>query len=86
MSSNVREQQLTCVKCGGSMQQGFVIDCTYGGNVVSQWAPGAPQLSFFGRLNLSSIKRPRGTLPLAAFRCETCGFVEYYAGVQFDAK
>jgi hypothetical protein len=31
-----------CPKCGGGMEQGFVLDNTYAARVVSQWAAGAP--------------------------------------------
>ena len=33
-----------CPKCGGSMEQGFVLDNTYGGRVVSQWARAPPEV------------------------------------------
>jgi hypothetical protein len=35
----------TCPKCNSSMEEGFIVDDTYGGRVQSQWAEGKPQRS-----------------------------------------
>ena len=32
-----------CPKCSGRMEQGFIVDNTYGGHIVSHWAPGLPR-------------------------------------------
>ena len=36
-----------CPKCHGRMEQGFVLDQTYGARVVSHWAAGPPLKSFW---------------------------------------
>ena len=70
-----------CPKCDGAMQQGFVVDNTYGGRAVSHWAPGPPQKSFW-----VGTKLPDGTLPIAAFRCSACGYVEFFSREEFAAE
>jgi hypothetical protein len=63
------------------MVQGFIIDhghynvITYG-----QWAEGHPKKTFFG--SLKSPKKDK-QLPIGAFRCPSCGYVELYAADVF---
>jgi hypothetical protein len=71
-----------CPKCNGRMQQGFVLDNTYGARVVSQWAADAPLKSFW-----TGTKPPEGDLiPIGTYRCESCGYLESYAREEFAAK
>ena len=69
-----------CPKCNGRMEQGFVLDHTYGGRLVSRWAPGAPQKSFW-----NGTKLPDDSVPIGSFRCESCGYLELYARHKFAA-
>ena len=71
-----------CVKCGGSLEQGFVLDTTHGGRIVSQWVPGAPVKSFWVGTKVPEKK----LIPIAAFRCASCGFLEQYARPEFAAQ
>ena len=71
---------LTCPKCSGLMEQGFVLDNTHGGALVSQWARGAPLKSFW-----LGTKQPDAQLPIGAFRCSSCGYLEAYARQEFAA-
>jgi len=64
------------------MEQGFVLDNTYGARIVSQWALGAPLKSFW-----VGTKLPDDTLvPIGTYRCSACGFLESYARQEFAAK
>jgi len=64
------------------MEQGFVMDSTYGARVVSHWAAGAPKKSFW-----ASTKLPEKEMtPIGTFRCASCGFLESYALPEFKAK
>jgi Domain of unknown function (DUF6487) len=69
-----------CPKCNGQMEQGFVLDFTYGTRLVSQWVPGAPEKVF-----LIGIKIPK-MIPIGTFRCVSCGFLESYARPEFAAQ
>lgn len=64
------------------MEQGFVLDNTHGKRVVSHWAPGAPQRSIWAGTKLPEEK----IIPIGAFRCSSCGFLEQYARPEFAAK
>ncbi len=72
---------ITCPKCNGAMNQGFVADKTHGATEVAMWRPGPPERSFF-----SGTKLPKDSLPMAAFCCEHCGFVEFYASKLFGRQ
>lgn len=75
-----------CSKCGGRMEQGFILDrgaaeFTLRGRYVSKWARGAPLKSF-----LFKTWVPWDALPIGAFRCASCGYLESYARDEFGAK
>jgi hypothetical protein len=72
----------SCPKCKGAMQQGFILDLTYGARVVSQWAAGAPRKSFWQGTKLPE----EGLIPIGTFRCSMCGFLESYAREEFAAQ
>jgi hypothetical protein len=59
------------------MERGHVPDVGHGGSVaLASWAAGPPQRSrFFGNIKL----RKNEQLPLSAFRCPGCGYIELYA-------
>lgn len=64
------------------MEQGFVLDTTYGGAIVHKWAAGAPLKSFW-----TGTKQPKGDLiPIGTYRCSSCGYLESYARAEFMAK
>jgi len=71
-----------CPKCGAGMEQGFVLDNTYGARIVSQWAAGAPLKSFWTGTKLPDEK----LVPIGTYRCSSCGFLELYARQEFAAK
>ena len=64
-----------CGKCGGSMEEGFIIESDHGGmRAVSHWQTGAPEKSFWGM-----IKKKDPQYPVRSMRCVRCGFLENYA-------
>ena len=70
-----------CPKCRGDMQQGFIVDNSYGELIVSHWAAGAPRKSFWTGTKLPQEKR----IPIGTYRCSSCGFLEAYARPDFAA-
>jgi len=65
-----------CPKCQKTMERGHIPE--KGRNQVTQtgWSQGAPEHQrFFGGIKF----RPKEQLPLTAFRCPSCGYVELYA-------
>lgn len=72
----MKEESHPCPKCGGEMVKGWLPDAAGRGVLRSVWTAGDPQRGFFG-----SIVYPKrnATLPISAFRCCDCGFIEHYA-------
>jgi hypothetical protein len=63
------------------MVLGFVPDAMLGGACVGRWHEGPPQKSFW-----TGTKVERGTgMPIGAFRCAGCGYLEFFADRKFEA-
>jgi len=78
----MREPAGQCLKCNGRMEQGFVIDNTHGGRIVSQWVAGAPLKSLW-----QGTRVPHdGSIPIGTYRCSSCGYLEAYARPEFAAQ
>jgi len=72
-----------CPKCDGEMVQGFVQDYNYSYSAafVGKWLEGKPKKSFWNKL-----KAPyHQGIPIGAFRCQKCGFLELYSDPKFAA-
>jgi ribosomal protein L37E len=65
----------TCLRCGGEMEEGFVLDEGQSGNRFGHWVSGPPEKSVWTGVKL----RGRRKLPLTAHRCTRCGAVDLYA-------
>ena len=63
-----------CMKCGGTMSEGFISDTGYGSLEVAKWQEGRPQKSFW-----TGIKKGDPQLAIRTMRCKRCGFLESYA-------
>lgn len=64
-----------CAKCGAPMEEGFILDNTYGARMQSEWVEGAPQRSSWTGIELKGKEH----LPVTTFRCGSCGYLESYA-------
>ena len=65
-----------CPKCEKSMDRGHIPDLAHGAVRPSAWAPGEA----VGQGFLGGIKyKAKVTIPLSAYRCSACGYVELYA-------
>ena len=63
-----------CMKCGGSMTDGFISDTGYGTIEVAKWQEGEPRKSFW-----TGIKKSDPRLEIRTKRCNRCGYLESYA-------
>ena len=71
-----------CPMCNGGMVQGCIPDHLGGGALVGNWIEGPPKKSFW-----RGTKAPMdGGIPIAAFRCANCGFMEFYSRDEFAAS
>ncbi|HVK14004.1 MAG TPA: hypothetical protein VM597_35000 [Gemmataceae bacterium] len=66
-----------CPKCQGQMVRGFLL----GGPLIASWFEGEPRKGLLG-----NIKLPGPPLTSAAYRCVECGYLELYAGQEYDPK
>jgi len=71
-----------CPKCPGKMEQGFLPDYSHSTILVMTWYPGIPKKSFWRGLKLNV----KAGLPIGAFRCKLCGFLELYANEDYAAE
>ena len=70
------KDDLTCPRCRGSMERGFVADkAHYSVPETQKWVEGPPERSFWTGLKM----KDRDVLPVATYRCERCGYLESYA-------
>ena len=74
------QNEKQCPKCGGAMQDGIMIDVVYKsliGDAAVQpaWVEGVPENPSNDLLNLKGIQR----VPVTAYRCAECGYIEQYA-------
>ena len=76
-------KKMLCSKCQGEMEQGFVPDYAHGGTRrIWHWHVGRPKKSFW-----MGTKEPwTPGIPIAAFRCQKCGFTELYSNAELEAE
>jgi hypothetical protein len=71
-----------CPKCEGAMVQGFIPDFFHhSASGVGGWNEGPPKKSFWTGTKAALSKG----IPVGAFRCSRCGFLELYASKEFAA-
>jgi hypothetical protein len=81
-AASAADEPLACLRCGGEMTQGFLIDNGHNfARSVAEWTPGPPKRSFW-----TGIKRAAESLPVGAFRCTACGRLELFADKVFGLR
>lgn len=73
-STGMAQSEITCPKCKKEMQEGFAIDNSHAHLIVGRWIEGRPESGWLG-LKL----RGKKWLPIATYRCLSCGYLERYA-------
>ena len=68
------QSEQACPKCKHQMQDGFLLDRGDGAARVAAWVEGPHE---YGWLGLKWVRRKR--LPITAYRCLSCGYLEAYA-------
>lgn len=63
-----------CLRCGGEMEEGYTFDQGQT-NLQGQWIEGEPEKSVWTGLKVKGRKK----LPISAYRCRDCGFLDLYA-------
>jgi hypothetical protein len=70
-------QSMTCPKCSGHMESGFMVDRAGGAaNLQAKWVEGEPTPRFW----FHGVKmQGREPIPVTTFRCDGCGYLESFA-------
>lgn len=68
-------RNLSCPRCSGAMDPGFLVDEGYGTRAVPKWVEGEAQKSIWTGLKLGG----REKLETRTYRCKRCGYLESYA-------
>ncbi|MBL8228210.1 MAG: hypothetical protein JNL98_07025 [Bryobacterales bacterium] len=67
---------MTCIKCGASMEQGFVMDKDDHGSIrQARWLQGKFESSIWTGAKTAG----RDCYAVVSYRCLKCGFLEMYA-------
>ena len=78
----MKANEMQCPKCKGEMVQGFVPDYSMGATLVASWHAGQPRKKLVGH-----TKAPYAEgVPIGAYHCQECGFLEFYADPKFAAQ
>jgi hypothetical protein len=64
-----------CPHCKQRMQEGYLPDAATNVWRAPSWVEGKPEWSFWTGLKM----RGKTPLPVTAYRCPSCGYVEIYA-------
>jgi len=68
-----------CTKCGGVMEEGFVPDFGHYQYVRTlKWVEGQPEHSVWS----GTVIADRRTANILAYRCTTCGYLDFHAIVE----
>jgi len=76
------EEIVLCPKCKNKMIHGFVPTYFHNNSENSHWCEGIPKKSFLGGVDSQSDIN----IPIGAFRCINCGYLELYAKEEYAAK
>lgn len=69
------EVKRVCPDCRREMVEGFILDMTYGGQMVPRWLEGRPEKSMW-----TGVKaKGKETRTVETYRCPECGLLRSYA-------
>ena len=75
--------EFVCPKCKGKMEEGWLPDDLFGSTQPMRWVKGRPvrnqPASKFIRDAGYKEPEPDRMVPIVAYACTTCGFMEFYA-------
>ena len=69
-----------CPDCRADMVEGFILDMTYGGQLVPRWLAGSPEKSMW-----TGVKaKGKECRSVDTYRCVKCGLLKSYATTEVD--
>ncbi len=69
-----------CSECSGEMEEGFILDNTYGARLVIRWLKGQPEPSFWQ----GTVTKGKECRTVTTWRCVQCGFLKSYAVTEVE--
>lgn len=76
-------RNLVCSECGGNLQEGVLFDQGYLGiRTRPYWLEGKPEWSSWDGWRIKGTKK----YLIAAYRCENCGLMKFYADSEEPSK
>ncbi len=73
-------QKKSCTDCKGEMVEGFILDMTYGGQLVPRWLEGRPEKSMWTGVKAKGKK----CRSVETYRCTKCGLLKSYANTEVE--
>lgn len=68
---------IRCLRCNGFMDEGYILDRGTGWEKFkTYWIEGKPVKA---RFTIGVNPRGKKVSPVSAFRCSSCGYLEFYA-------
>ena len=71
-----------CPDCGGEMDEGFTLQTSPGGYIVSRWIKGRPQKHRWRGINTDGVE----CRAVETYRCLRCGLLKSYAIREIDVE
>src|SRR5512140_2962700 len=79
---NIMRESFSCPRCNTTLERGYLADIGQGdATQVANWIGGAPDKHWYGLKTKGHDK-----MPLSAYRCDRCGYVELHALHPSDAE
>ena len=73
-------EKKSCPDCNGEMVEGFILDMTYGGQLVPRWLEGRAEKSMW-----TGVKaKGKACRSVETYRCTKCGLLRSYANAEVD--
>ena len=73
------EPKIACLRCQADMELGYVLDRAHNSEEVARWVGGPPDRRWYGLRT-----KGRVNVPLVAYRCSVCDYVELRAPQKTD--
>jgi len=68
-----------CVKCGQSLEKGYVLDSAHSSLQQKRWVEGEPTPGGFWHAGGLKLQKGARIIPVITWRCTGCGYLESYA-------
>ncbi len=78
----IARKKTECSDCQSSTVEGFILDMSYGGSMVSRWVKGKPTESWFSGIKTKGLE----CRVVETYRCIECGLLKSYATTEISVS